>query len=389
MYLTTICLRNLSRRKLRTSLCIFGVVIVTCFIIAVGATSLRYVEIITEMNTFFSGKITVTPRNTIVIQGFPIGGGTFPQNVIFDIEEVEGVEKVVPMIVDFGFELGGSPTVMPVNVTIGLPIKELQLMIGSATLKGRTLLENSKDEVIVGCSIADQHNISVGSRINIKGKEFSVCGIIEGPSALLMRSVIMSLEEAQNVLGYPMLINMAVVYPEESVAKDEIGGEIENKIKYVMALTDEERNILTKPIIDFAMSWGTTIQAILIVLSMVLAAIVGIMNVSERRRDFAILDAIGARSSHIFRIILLENSIIGFIGSVLGIIFGIILTAFLASFYTAIPLNQFFSSIFVITQPIYIIEVMALVTMSCCIGGIIPAVSASKIRISEILKAEY
>ncbi|MDI6691654.1 MAG: FtsX-like permease family protein, partial [Candidatus Bathyarchaeota archaeon] len=92
---------------------------------------------------------------------------------------------------------------------------------------------------------------------------------------------------------------------------------------------------------------------------------------------------------HIFRIILLENSIIGFIGSVLGIIFGIILTAFLASFYTAIPLNQFFSSIFVITQPIYIIEVMALVTMSCCIGGIIPAVSASKIRISEILKAEY
>jgi putative ABC transport system permease protein len=365
------------------------VAIATCFIIAVGATTLRYIEIITEMNMFFSGKITIVPRNTIVIQGFPIGGGTFPQNIILDIEGINGVEKVVPVIIDFGFEIGGNPTIIPVNVTIGVPIKELPLIIGSATLKGRVLLENSKNEVIVGCSIADQHGISVGSRINIRGKEFSVCGIVEGPSALLMRSIVMSLEEAQDVFGYPMLINMAVVNSKEGIAQDEIASEIENKIKYITALTDEERNILTKPIIDFARSWSMTIQAILISLSMVLAAIVGIMSVSERRREFATLDAIGARFSHVFRIIVFENFLIGFVGNILGTIFGIVLTAFLASFYTRIPLNQFFSSIFVITQPMYIIEVMVFVIASCCVGGIIPAINASKIRISEILKAEY
>jgi putative ABC transport system permease protein len=387
MRLTTICLRNLTHRKLRTSLCIFGVAIATCFIIAVGATTSRYVEIITEMNTFFRGKIVVIPRGAIVIQGFPIGGGSFPQDAIYNISKVNGVEKVVPMIVDFGFELGGNPSIMPVNVTIGLPIKEWPLIIGSATLKGQ--MPNSTDDVIVGCSIADQYGISTGSKVNIGGKDFSVCGIVEGPSALLIRSIIMDLEEAQDVLRYPMMINMAVVYFNNSVAQDGLASEIENKISYVMALTDDERNALTKPIIDFVESWKIAIQAILLSLSMILTAIVGIMSVSERRRDFATLDAIGARSSHIFQIILLENSLIGFVGSLLGIFFGIIVAAFLASFYTAIPISQFLSSIFVVVQPLYIVEVMGLVIASCCIGGVIPAINASKIRISEILKAEY
>ncbi|MEM2995469.1 MAG: FtsX-like permease family protein [Candidatus Bathyarchaeia archaeon] len=388
MRLATICLRNLTHRKLRTSLCIFGVAIATCFIIAVGATTSRYVEIVTEMNVFFRGKIVVVPRKAIVIQGFPIGG-IFQQNAVDSIKAIGSVEKVVPMIVVFGFEFGENPTLMPANVTIGLPIKEWSLMIDSTMLKGRMPMENSTDEVVVGCSIADQYGISVGSKIAIGGKEFNVCGIVEGPSALLGRSVIMSLEEAQNVFRYNGFISMAVVDSKEGVVQDEVASEIENKIAYVMALTDEERNALTKPIVDFVESWKIAIQIILLFLSMVLTAIVGIMSVSERRRDFATLDAMGARFSHIFRIILLENSLIGFLGSLLGIGFGVVVAAFLASFYTAIPINQFLSSIFAIAQPLFIAEVAGLVVASCCVGGVIPAVNASKIRISEILRAEY
>lgn len=390
MHLITICLRNLSCRKLRTFLAIFGVAIAACFIIAVGALTARYVEIVTEMNMFFRGKIVVAPRDAVVIQGFPIGG-TFTQNVISDIEKLNDVEKVTPMLFILEFKLRESVSIMPINVTMGLPIKEWGLIINQAMLKqgGNILPENSIGDVIIGCSIADQYGISTGSAVNIKGREFNVCGVIEGPSALLARSIIMRLEEAQEIFGYHMLINMAIVDPEGGVVQDKLASEIENNISSVMALTDEERTILTKPIIDFVESWKIAIQTILLSLSMVLTAIVGIMSVSERRRDFATLDAIGADSSHIFRIILLENSLIGFVGGILGIVSGIIVAAFLASFYTAIPLSQFFFSIFVIVQPLYIAKVMVLVIASCCAGGIIPAINASKIRISEILKAEY
>ncbi|MGB9740903.1 MAG: ABC transporter permease [Candidatus Bathyarchaeia archaeon] len=390
MRLITICLRNLSRRKLRTFLSIFGIATATCFVIAVGAVTARCTEIITETNMFFRGKIVVVPRDAMVIQGFPIGG-TFLQNVIYDIEGLDGVKKVTPMLFLLEFKLGKSVSIMPINVTIGLPIKEWTLIIDPAMLKpgGHIPPENSTREVIIGCSIADQYGISTGSKINLNGVDFNVCGIFNGPSALLGRSVIMDLKDAQDTFGYNMLLNMAIVDSKVGFTQDEIACEIEDRINAVMALTDEERNVLTKPIIDFVGGWNIAIQLILTFLCMVLTAIVGITSVSERRRDFATLDAIGARSSHIFQMILFENSIIGLIGSIMGIIFGVIIAAFLASFYATIPLNQSFISIWVIVKPIYIIEVMVLVVTSCCFGGIIPAINASKIRISEILRAEY
>jgi ABC-type lipoprotein release transport system permease subunit len=390
MRLITLCLRNLSRRKLRTILFIVGIATASCFIVAIGAITTRYVEIITEMNMFFRGKIIVVPRDTIAIQGFPIGG-TFTQNIIQDIEKLNGVGKATPMLFLLDFKLGESVSIMPINVTIGLPLREWTLIVNPLMLKpgGRMPTENSTSEVILGCSIADQHGISTDSKINLNGKEFDVCGIIEGPSALLGRSIIMRLEEAQEVFGYNMLLNMIIIEPIAGTEQDNLASSIENNIPSVMALTDDERNVLTKPIIDFVGRWNIAIQIILLFLSMLLTAIVGIMNVSERRRDFATLDAIGARSSQIFKIILFENSLIGFIGGILGTFFGIIVAAFLASFYTTIPLNQSFLSIIAAAKPVYIIEVTGFVVVSCCVGGIIPAINALKVRISEILRAEY
>jgi putative ABC transport system permease protein len=390
MRLITLCLRNLSRRKLRTILFIIGIATASCFIVAIGAITTRYIEIITEMNMFFRGKIIVVPRDTIVIQGFPIGG-TFTQNIIQDIEKLNCVRKVTPMLFLLDFKLGESVSIMPINVTIGLPLREWTLIVNPLMLKpgGRMPTENSTSEVILGCSIADQYGISTDSKINLNGKEFDVCGIIEGPSALLGRSIIMRLEEAQEVFGYNMLLNMIIIEPIAGTEQDNLASSIENNIPSVMALTDDERNVLTKPIIDFVGGWNIAIQIILLFLSMLLTAIVGIMNVSERRRDFATLDAIGARSSQIFKIILFENSLIGFIGGILGTFFGIIVAAFLASFYTTIPLNQSFLSIIAAAKPVYIIEVTGFVVVSCCVGGIIPAINALKVRISEILRAEY
>lgn len=390
MRLITLCLRNLSRRKLRTTLFIIGIATASCFIVAIGAITTRYVEIITEMNMLFRGKIIVVPRDAIVIQGFPLGG-TFTQNIIQDIEKLNGVGKVTPMLFLLDFKLRESVSIMPISVTIGLPLREWTLIVNPFMLKpgGRMPTENFTSKVIVGSSIADQYGISIDSKINLNGKEFDVCGIIEGPSALLSRSIIMRLEEAQDTFGYHMLLNMAIAEPLASVEHDRLASLIEQNVPSVMALTDGERNVLTKPIIDFVGGWNIAIQIILLFLSMILTTIVGIMNVSERRRDFATLDAIGARSSQIFKIILFENSLIGLIGGILGTFFGIIVAAFLASFYTTIPLNQSFLSIIAIAKPIYIIEVTGFVVVSCCVGGVIPAINASKVRISETLRAEY
>jgi len=380
----------LSHRKLRTYLCIFGVAIAICFIVAVGATTSRYAAIMTEMSTFFRGEIVVVSKNVIVIQGFPIGG-VIPQSVVNDIKGMDGVEKVVPMLFNLEFRLGEVSNIIPINVTIGLPSEEWPAILGSASLRpgGRLPLENSTDEVIVGCSIADQYGISSGSKITLKGRELTVCGIIEGPFTLLERSIIMNLELAQEILKYPMQINMAIVKPKPNVIHEELASRIEKQISYAMALTENKRNDLMKPILEAIENLNMAIQGVLLFLSMVLVTILGMVNVSERRRDFATLDALGAPLGYIFRFVLLETSLIGVLGGAIGIVFGSLTALILASFYTSIPLAQFFPSIFEIVPPFYMFEIFVAVVAACCVGGIIPAINATRTRIAEILRAEY
>lgn len=390
MRLVTLCFRNLSHRKLRTYLCIFGVAIAICFIVAVGATTSRYAAIMTEMSMFFRGEIVVVSKNVIVIQGFPIGG-VIPQSVVNDIKGMDGVEKVVPMLFNLEFRLGEVSNIIPINVTIGLPSEEWPAILGSASLRpgGRLPLENSTDEVIVGCSIADQYGISSGSKITLKGRELTVCGIIEGPFALLGRSIIMNLELAQEILKYPMQISIAIVKPKPNVIHEELASRIEKQISYVMALTENKRNDLMKPILEAIENLNVAIQGVLLFLSIILVTILGMVNVSERRRDFATLDAIGAPLGYIFRFVLLETSLIGVLGGAIGIVFGSLTALILASFYTSIPLAQFFPSIFEIVPPFYMFEIFVAVVAACCVGGIIPAINATRTRIAEILRAEY
>lgn len=158
---------------------------------------------------------------------------------------------------------------------------------------------------------------------------------------------------------------------------------------YVKALTEDERNDMIQPILAQVETWNAGIQTVVFLMSLILVMTVTIMSVSERRRDFATLDAIGAPLSYVFRIVVLETSLIGVLGGVLGIAFGSLTAIVLASLYTNIPLAHFFPSIFEIVPPFYMVEMFAAVVLVCCIGGIIPAINATRMRIAEILRAEY
>ena len=69
-------------------------------------------------------------------------------------------------------------------------------------------------------------------------------------------------------------------------------------------------------------------QAILIILVAGIAIAVSIYNsMSERRREIAILRALGARRQSVFAIILLESMAICFVGAVAGVVAGHLLVA--------------------------------------------------------------
>jgi ABC-type lipoprotein release transport system permease subunit len=388
------CLRNLLRRRFRTSLCIFGVSLATIFIVAIGATTTRYTTTIKEMNIFFSGDVVVVAEGAMVIQAFPVLGGNLPVSVVEKINQVEGVKKTVPMLVRFGYQVEAVIQLVPTNISIGIPLGNWSALVGYTPLKpggNWPSADPSRTEVVVGPSLAEQYDLTVGSEVKVEDTNLIVAGILDtGQGALLSRSIILALELAQRLYyGHTMWINMVIAEPEEEGTEKEVSDRIEAEIEGLEALTPHERNEIIEPLLHDIETWNLGISSALYLLSMILVITVAMINVSERRRDFATLDAIGAPRSAIFRMVITETALIGLLGSLAGILLGSIAAILIASFYTNIPLSMFFFDLFDIVSPLLMIKILASTVAVSCIAGVIPAFAASRMNISEVLRAEY
>jgi putative ABC transport system permease protein len=392
MRLLTLCFRNLFRRKMRTILCIVGIALATTFVVAIGATTMRYTTVIKEMNVLFNGQVMVVDNKSIVIQAIPIGGGALPESYERIIQGIPGVEKTVPILFITPIGIGGIIQPVPVNFSMGIPVEDWRLILGLTRLKGNAghfPTNESSNEIVIGGSLADQYNWSVGKKIMMRGYELEIVGILDTRIALLGRCVLMPLKLAQEMYTYPSGVNIITVKPAQGYSEKNLTEAIEHRLSNVKALTQDERNDMVQPILAQVEIWNAGIEVVVFLMSLILVMTVTIMSVSERRRDFATLDAVGAPLSYVFRIVVLETSLIGVLSGVLGIAFGSLTAVVLASLYTSIPVAQFFPSIFDIVPPLYMVEMFASVIVVCCIGGIIPAINASRMRIAEILRAEY
>jgi putative ABC transport system permease protein len=389
----TFCFRNLLRRKVRTALCIIGVALAATFTVAVGATTMRYVTVIKEMNVLFNGQVMVASRDAIVIQAIPIGGSMLPQtDTLQKIREVESAENATPILFVTPTSLGGIMQPVPVNFTMGIPVQDWKTILGPTPLKGDRAhfpTNESSNEVVVGASLADQYGWTVGNEVVLSSQRLRITGILDTKMALLNRCILMPLKLAQKIYSDPDSVNIIAVKPVEGYSQKNLTEAIVKKISYVQALTEDERNDMIQPVLAQVETWNVGVQTVILAMSLILVMTVTIMSVSERRRDFATLDAIGAPLSFLFRIVVLEASLIGVLGGLLGIGFGSVASLVLASLYTNIPLAQFFPSVLEIVPPIYMLEAFAAVILVCCVGGLVPALNATRMHIAEVLRAEY
>jgi putative ABC transport system permease protein len=362
-------------------------------VIAVGATTMRYTTVIKEMNVLFNGQVMVVSDKSIVIQAIPIGGGMLPQNSTErKIQNITGIEKAVPILFVTPIDMGGILQPVPINFSMGIPVEDWQLILGPTPLKGNIghfPINESSNEVVVGASLADQQNWTVGKKIVFSGYELEIVGILDTKLALLNRCVVMPLKLAQKIYVYPDSVNIITVKPLQGYSQENLKDAIESQIQNVNALTEDERNDMIQPILAQVETWNFGIQTVVFIMSLILVMTVTLMSVSERRRDFATLDAMGAPLSHVFRLVILETSLIGVLGGAIGIFFGSLTALVLASLYTSIPLAQFFPSILELVPPLYMLEIFTAIITVCCIGGIIPAINATRMRIAEVLRAEY
>jgi putative ABC transport system permease protein len=384
------CLRNLFRRRIRTSLCVLGIAIGVMPIIAVGATTSRYFSIIKEMNLLYSGDIIVIARGSIFVQAVPIGG-SLQENTVDKVKYVEGVKAAVPMLCVIGLSTYkySLAQLVPLNVTVGMPLGNWSFLVGTTPLRpggSWPSTDSSQEEVVIGTYLAQRYSLIVNSTIRTKNHELRVAGILDTPSAMLTRTIIMPLEVAQEIHGYSMLINMIVVEPQEGITEKELVDRIEEEIGGVKALTDDERNEIIEPILRDVEAWNLGIRSVLFSISMLIVMIVATTNVSERKIEFATLDAIGAPKSCILRMVIIETGLIGLFGCVGGILLGVVAAVLMISFYASVPVSFVLPDLFVIVTPTMMLGTLLSVVVLSCIAGVIPAMVAARVSKTEALR---
>jgi ABC-type lipoprotein release transport system permease subunit len=226
----------------------------------------------------------------------------------------------------------------PISI-IGIdPQAEAPLSIVAQNIEaGRFLSQDDGDSVLVGRGLADVMGIQLGDRITLVGSDIhkqnrqrtvSVIGIYNlGLPSTERKTVYLALGEAQDLYGLPGQSTEVVLNLKK------IGEETQVVAALSPALPGYEVESWSQnyPELQTTINGKNAVMNIFSVIIMVIAGI-GILNlllmaVYERTREIGLLGAMGLKPRQIAGLFLLEGMLIGLVGVVAGIFFGLLLNA--------------------------------------------------------------
>ena len=236
-----------------------------------------------------------------------------------------------------GVVLSGDKS-LPVTITAVEPAVEAQFSLQAASIAdGRYLLEEEGDAILIGKGLADRLGLEVGDRTTLLGhskyetlrqRTMTVVGIYDvGAPDLEKSMVFITLPEAQS------LYNLRDQVTEVAIMLQDVNQEVAVLPNLQSELPSYEVDSwkTLKPEITETMSTKAMFTN-LIGLIVVMIASIGILNlqlmaVFERTREMGVLAAMGMKGGQIMWLFLLEGTMIGLLGAVVGCLLGVGLLA--------------------------------------------------------------
>src|SRR6202030_3370337 len=156
-------IRNLTRRKLRTTLTISGIVIGVLALVTMGAMAEKFNALLDGGVAYFGGNIQVTGAG-----GSALGGGSLlPESTVGQVEQVPGVAAAFGEI-----HLEAKPGSVQ-TISFGLPdyIQSYDPRANDYSSVKTTLAQGrdatAAGEVVLGSDFAHEFKKSVGNTINL------------------------------------------------------------------------------------------------------------------------------------------------------------------------------------------------------------------------------
>ncbi|MFH0916246.1 MAG: ABC transporter permease, partial [bacterium] len=237
-------IRNVFRRRLRAFLTIFGITIGVFALVVMGSMAEKINLLVDGGTRYYSDKV-------IVADGSTASGGfsTTPISVgrVGEIEGVQGVARASATIYMLLNEEQGMSMGVPQGI-VGSDLRSVGYESFSLSLAaGRDLTAADEGKAVVGSDIAKALNAQVGKTVELRGRTFEVIGIYNKTLTAPDNTVVVSLEDAQQLLyrELPAIVQQQVdpdqlatgitAYPDPGVDPDQLASTIQDTVPGVKA----------------------------------------------------------------------------------------------------------------------------------------------------------
>ena len=326
-------LRNLGRRKVRTSLTILGITIGIWALVVFGSMANKINSLVAGGSEFYAGKVTVSASGGSMAFGSPMAIST--ADLVAGLGSVDVVVPGVSMMLSD--EMSGMSMGMPQMIeaqVAGADRGRETFRLNVASGRQLTSGDEGADVTVLGSDIARQHDSRIGDTMLLRGEPFRVVGILEPTLTAPDTTAIVPLAAGQRLYARTLptlvaakldpatIISGLVVYPKAGVDPETVASDIQAADPDLVTMTGKD--------FDRQIGSATSIlNSILVGIALISLAVGGLsvintmaMSVAERTREIGIKRAIGGGRLRIVRELVTELALIGFLGGAVGLVLG-------------------------------------------------------------------
>ena len=286
-------------------------------------------------------------------------------------------------------------------------------------VKGSKKFSNKSFEIIIGVDLARLLNVDIGDDVSLlipklnfspignypTIKKFNIVGIFDAGIYEFDSSLaLIDYQDAQKIFFKNQQTKFSAMQIQLTDSNETLN--VETNIKtilmdlninsFISNWTNKNKNFFS------AIQMEKRVMAIILTLIIAVAAFNLVaslaMSVQDRKKDIAILMTIGFSKFQIIRIFIFQGFIIGFIGSLLGLFFGVVIAS---NINTIVPFIEGLFNIQFLSKDIYYInelpsiiiptDILSVILVSIILSlfaTIYPSLMAAKLNPGEILKNE-
>ncbi|MEO8025533.1 MAG: FtsX-like permease family protein [Bryobacteraceae bacterium] len=347
-------LENLKHRPIRTLLSAVAIGVQVTMVLTLVGLSRGTLQEMANRSRGVGADIVVRPPGSVAI--------SFSGNMSAGILKL--VREQIPHI---GLATGTlvEPTSAFDSVT-GIHLDEFsQLSGGFKYLAGGPFA--GPDDMLVDSVYARSHKTKIGDKIDLKGREWRVSGIVESGKLARMFVPIETLQDISANTNkitavYVKLDNPANEAETMRILREKLSNYQIYSMEQMASLFSADNGPLLAQFIRVVEGLGVFIGFLVVFLSMYTAVL-------ERTREIGVLKALGASPGYILNILLRETAVLSLVGSVLGIIF---------TYGSQWLINTFVSSMTQVIVPDWWPIAAAISLIGSLVGALYPGLKAAQ-----------